>query len=298
VLGSGFLVQYAGSDYIVTNYHVVDGMVNATVTFWDGNTYAAKVVASDAYADLALITSQASADELHPLTLVSSSSLNVGDAVAAIGNPYGYSTSLTTGVVSQLGRSIQYSSSSGNLTFPIADVIQFSAPINPGNSGGPLLNSAGSVVGVTAAVIPGSQGLGFAISSDTILRELSSLVSTGTYTKHSYLGIETVDMSYQLSQLTQNKVTYGVLVEKLVPRGPADLAGLKGGSYEADVGGQPYLLGGDVIVSINSVKIVNNDALSTYLERNTVPGQVVRIDIIRAGNPMILEVKLGTRPLT
>src|SRR5208337_846245 len=243
-----------------------------------------------------LLTTPAPTNELYSLQLTSSSSLQVGDPVAAIGNPYGYSGSITTGIVSQLGRSVQYGSSTGNATFPIADVIQITAPINPGNSGGPLLNTNGMVVGVTTAVVVGSQGLGFAISSDTVLRELPSLATTGTYTQHSYLGIETVDMTYQLAQATQSKVTYGVLVEKSVHNGPADIGGLKGGTDEVVVQGQQYIIGGDIIVSIDGVRIVNNDALSTYLESNTQPGQTVQISIIRAGNPMTLEITLGTRP--
>ena len=296
ILGSGFVIQYGNSNFIVTNFHVVQGMVNATATFSDGNTYSAKVVATDPYADIALVTTQAPSSELYPLQLTSSSSLQVGDAVAAIGNPYGYSGSITTGIVSQLGRSVQYGSTTGNATFPIADVIQITAPINPGNSGGPLLNTNGMVVGVTTAVVVGSQGLGFAISSDTVLRELPSLATTGTYTQHSYLGIETVDMTYQLAQATQSKVTYGVLVEKSVHNGPADIGGLKGGTDEVVVQGQQYIIGGDIIVSIDGARIVNNDALSTYLERNTQPGQTLTVNIIRNGNPMTLEITLGTRP--
>jgi S1-C subfamily serine protease len=296
ILGSGFVIQYGGSDFIVTNYHVVQGLVNATATFSDGNTYSAKVMATDPYADVALVTTQAPSSELYPLRLTSSSSLQIGDPVAAIGNPYGYSGSITTGIVSQLGRSVQYGSTTGNVTFPIADVIQITAPINPGNSGGPLLNMNGMVVGVTTAVVVGSQGLGFAISSDTILRELPSLVTTGTYTQHSYLGIETVDMTFQLAQATQSKVTYGVLVEKSVHNGPADLGGLKAGTNEILVQGQQYIIGGDIIISINGFRIVNNDALSTYLERNTQPGQTVTVNIIRNSNPMTLEITLGTRP--
>jgi S1-C subfamily serine protease len=296
ILGSGFVIQYGSSDFIVTNFHVVQGLVNATATFSDGNTYSAKVVATDPYADVALVTTQAPSSELYPLQLTSSSSLQVGDAVAAIGNPYGYSGSITTGIVSQLGRSVQYGSATGNATFPIADVIQITAPINPGNSGGPLLNTNGMVVGVTTAVVVGSQGIGFAISSDTVLRELPSLVTTGTYTLHSYLGIEAVDMTYQLAEATQSKVTYGVLVEKSVHNGPADVGGLKGGTDEVVVQGQQYIIGGDIIVSIDGVRIVNNDALSTYLERNTQPGQTITVNIIRNGNPMTLEITLGTRP--
>ena len=211
VIGSGFVIQYSSTYYIVTNFHVIDGLVNVTVTFWDGDTYRAEVVGSDAYVDLAVVSAEASAEEFYPLQLSSSSTINVGDPVVAIGNPFGLSGSVTFGIVSQLGRTMQYESSTGS--FPMADVIQFSAPINPGNSGGPLLNANGMVVGITTAVVSGSQGLGFAIPSDTILRELPSLVRTGSYNMHPYLGIQGVDMSYQLSQAIGVNVTYGILIE-------------------------------------------------------------------------------------
>ena len=294
VLGSGFVIRYANSDYIVTNFHVVDGMANVTVTFWDGNAYATQVVGSDGYEDTAILAVPAPSDEFYPLLLGSSSSLSVGDPVAAIGNPYGLSGSITVGIIGQLGRTIQSDATAGG--YAIADVIQFSAPINPGNSGGPLLNADDFVVGVTTAQVIGSEGLGFAIPSDTIARELPSLVKTGTYAKHPYLGIASADMNYQLSQVTHAKVTYGVLVEKSVSNGPASLAGVKGGTNLVNVAGQQYLTGGDIIISINGTRIVNNDALSTYLERYALPGETVQVGIIRDGKFISIQVTLGTRP--
>jgi len=295
VLGSGFVIRYANSDYIVTNFHVVDGMANVTVTFWDGNAFAAKVIGSDGYEDTAILAVPAvPSDEFYPLQLGSSSSLRVGDPVAAIGNPYGLSGSMTVGIVGQLGRTIQSDPTSGG--YAIADVIQFSAPINPGNSGGPLLNAGNFVVGVTTAQVTGSEGLGFAIPSNTIARELPSLVNTGTYAKHPYLGIAAADMNYQLSQVTHTTVTYGVLVEKSVANGPASLAGMKGGTNLVTLAGQPYLTGGDIIISINGTRIVNNDALSTYLERYTGPGETVQVGIIRDDKFISVNVTLGTRP--
>ena len=294
VLGSGFVIRYANSDYIVTNFHVVDGMANLTVTFWDGNAYATKVIGSDGYEDTAILVVPAPSDEFYPLQLGSSSSLSVGDPVAAIGNPYGLSGSITVGIVGQLGRTIQSDATAGG--YAIADVIQFSAPINPRNSGGPLLNAADFVVGVTTAHVIGSEGLGFAIPSNTIARELASLVKTGTYAKHPYLGIAATDMNYQLSQVTQATVTYGVLIEKSVSNGPASLAGVKGGTNLVTIAGQQYLTGGDIIISINGVRIVNNDALSTYLERYALPGETVQVGIIRDGKFISVQVTLGTRP--
>jgi len=166
-IGSGFVVKGTNSDYLVTNFHVVDGVVNLTVTFWDGDAFPAEIVGTDAYSDLAVLSVNAPNSDLHPLQFASSSSLAVGMPVVAIGNPFGLSGSITFGIISQLGRTIQYQSTSG--TFSIPDAIQFSAPINPGNSGGPLLNAYGMVVGITCAAVSGSQGLGFAIPSDTIL---------------------------------------------------------------------------------------------------------------------------------
>ena len=294
VIGSGFVIQYSSTYYIVTNFHVIDGLVNVTVTFWDGDTYRAKVVGSDAYVDLAVVSAEASAEEFYPLQLSSSSTINVGDPVVAIGNPFGLSGSVTFGIVSQLGRTMQYESSEG--TFPMADVIQFSAPINPGNSGGPLLNANGMVVGMTTAVVSGSQGLGFAIPSDTILRELPWLVRNGRYDMHPYLGIQGVDMDYPLSQAMGVNVTYGILIERTASSGPASKAGVRGGERIVQIGGQQYIIGGDIIVSINGTRIVNGDSLSTYLERYALPGQVIQVGIIRGGYFTIVEVTLGARP--
>ena len=165
VQGSGFVYNYTGRMVIVTNFHVINDVENVTVTFGDGNEYRAKVLGSDAYADLAVIeTQKAPASEFTPLRIARSSALKVGDPVLAVGNPFGLTGSMTTGVVSQLGRTLSESTTGG---FLIANVLQISVPINPGNSGGPLLNYVGSVVGITTAIVSNSQGVGFAIPSDT-----------------------------------------------------------------------------------------------------------------------------------
>lgn len=296
IYASGFVVQYNASYYIVTNFHVIDSLVNTTVTFWNGDAYRGKVVGSDAYGDLGIVSTQAPAAEYYPLNLGSSSSLRVGAPVVAIGNPYGFAGTITYGIVSQTGRTISYDTGSGSTSYPIADAIQFSAPINPGNSGGPLLNEEGNVVGITTAGISGAEALGFAIPSDTIIRELPSLVVTGKYDKHSYLGIQVTDMSYALSKAVGANVTYGVLIVKAVAGGPAAQFGLQSGKQSVEVDGQSFTIGGDVIVSINGSRIVNYDSLSTYLERNTVPGQIIQVGIIRSGTYMIVNVVLGARP--
>ena len=294
VLGSGFVISYSGQYYIVTNNHVVDGVSNMTVTFSDGDSYPLKVVGTDPYSDLAVVmVPSAPVREFVPLQLISSDGVLVGQQVVVIGNPYGLSGSITFGIVSQLGRTIEEATTNG---FSISDIIQFSAPINPGNSGGPLLNENGDVLGITTATVNGSEGIGFAIPSSTILKELPSLISTGAYDEHAYLGIETTDMNYQLAQDSGTNVTYGVLVEEVVSGGPAANAGLKAGTTTVTVDGAQYLVGGDIIVSVNGTKIVNGDALSSYLEEYSVAGQMVHLGIIRSGQMMTVDVTLGTRP--
>jgi S1-C subfamily serine protease len=149
------------------------------------------------------------------------------------------------------------------------------------------------VVGITTAVVSGSQGVGFAIPSDTILRELPSLISSGGYDKHPYIGIQGYDMSYGLSQAIGANVTYGVLIEKTVSGGPGDKAHLRGGQETVTVDGQQYIIGGDVIVSIDGSRVINYDALQTYLDRHTLPGQTVRVGVIRSGSYLEVQVTLG-----
>ena len=293
LLGSGFVVLYQNLPYVVTNFHVVDNVTNMTVTFSDANSYSASAIGKDPYSDLAIVKVQgAPASEFHPITIANSSQLQVGEPVVAIGNPFGLSSSMTEGIVSQLGRTIQ-ESAAGN--FSIADVVQFSAAINPGNSGGPLLNARGQVVGITTATVVSSQGVGFAIPSNTIQREMSSLITIGSYNNHSYMGIAGSDMNYYLAQTIGTNYTYGVLVETVASNGPS--AGiLKPGTRHVVVQGVPYLIGGDVIVSINGTKIVNYDALASYNEQYTLPGQTINIGIIRNGQLTNVSVVLGARP--
>jgi S1-C subfamily serine protease len=294
ILGSGFVLNYNNANYIVTNFHVVDGVTNMTAIFWNGDAYPASVVGTDPYSDLAIVrVPTAPASEFHPLTLSSSSSIQVGDPVAAIGNPFGLSGSLTVGVISQLGRTIT-EATAGN--YSIADVIQFSAPINPGNSGGPLFNTNGQVIGLTTATVNGSQGVGFAIPSDAVSREISSLVANGSYNEHPYLGIGTADMYLQLAQANGNNVTYGVLIESVAAGGPAATAGIQAGTKQATVEGQSYLIGGDIIVSINGTRIIDHDALASYLEEHAQVGHVLAVGIMRGTTLKTIDLVVGARP--
>ena len=293
VQGSGFVYNFTGRMVIITNYHVVNGAVNITVTFANGNGYAAYVLGSDPYADLAVLSAEAPEDEYHPLEIVSSSNLKVGDLVIAIGSPFGLTGSMSVGVVSALGRTITEETTGG---YPIANVIQTTAPLNPGNSGGPLLNHNGQVVGITTAIVSGSQGISFAIPSNTILREIKYLVTEGSYNRHPWLGAFGIDMTYEIARAMNTNVTYGWLITQVIEGGPAHKAGLRGGTTLAYVAGERITIGGDIIIAINDERIISIDDLSSYLEENTIPGQTINVTIVRDNKILTLPVTLGARP--
>jgi S1-C subfamily serine protease len=297
VQGSGFVSNLTGQFVIITNYHVVQSAVNITVTFTDGDSYAANVTGSDPYADLAVLSTNAPQYEYKPLKIVSSLTLEVGDPVIAVGTPLGLTGSMTSGIVSALGRSVSVDWSQ----YGIADCIQTTAPINPGNSGGPLLNYQGEVVGITSYVALTSQGvaaqgLGLAIPSTTILRETGSLIKNGNYTSHPWLGVLATDMNFRIAQAMNTNVTYGCLINSTTSGGPADKAGLKGGTSQVQIAGQEVTIGGDIIIAINGQKIKNTDDLSTYLEEYTSPDQTISITIVRANETQTLSVTLEARP--
>ncbi len=288
--GSGFIASVDNQLVIVTNNHVVQDAINETVTFADGDSYPATVLGSDQLADLAVLSITPMPSGLTPLTLVSSSTLQVGEPVVAVGSPYGLSGTLTTGVISALGRTITESSSTGSSGPTIPDIIQTSTAINPGNSGGPLLDYAGQVVGITTAAVTDSQGLGFAIPSDTIIRELSSLVTTGSYNQHPSIDATLTDMNYQIAQAMGTSVTYGSLVESVSTQN-----GLKGGSTQVTILGSTVTIGGDIITAINGVRITNTDDLLSYLEQNTLPGQTASFTVVRNGQTQTVSVTIGTQ---
>jgi S1-C subfamily serine protease len=288
VQGSGFVYNFTGEIVIVTNYHVVQSTINATVTFTNGNGYAATILGSDPYADLAVLSTDAPPSEYKPFEIATSSTLNVGDPVIAVGTPYGLAGSMTTGIVSALGRTITEEMTGG---YPIADVIQTSTPINPGNSGGPLLNYQGQVVGISTAIVTNSQGLGFAIPSNTILREIESLVTKGSYDQHPSLGATGTDMTYEIAKAMGTNVTYGWLIVNV-----ADQTGLHGGTHQVVIVGNMVTIGGDIITAINGTRITNLDDLSTYLEEYTLPGRTISVTVVRNNQTMTITVKLGMRP--
>ncbi len=286
--GSGFVAKVNNQLVIVTNDHVIANTINVTVTFANGDSYPAKVLGSDAQADLAALTVTPMPTGLTPLTLASSESLQVGQPVVAVGSPYGLSGTLTTGVISALGRTITEDSGSSQSGQTIADIIQTSTAINPGNSGGPLITYSGEVIGITTAGISNSQGLGFAIPSDTIIRELGSLVNSGSYTQHPSINAQGTDMNYQIAEAMDTSVTYGWLVESVSANN-----GLKGGNVQKSILGSTVIIGGDIITAINNQRITNTDDLLSYLEEHTLPGQTVNFTVLRSGKEQTIQVTIG-----
>lgn len=292
-LGSGFV--YDNEGHIVTNYHVVEGSATIQVTFLDGNASEATLIGEDLYSDLAVIKVSPDVTTLHPVVLGNSSSLIVGEPVAAIGNPFGLSSTVTAGIVSALQR---------DLTAPggylIVDVIQIDAAINPGNSGGPLVNLKGQVVGMNTAIIAEEEertflGVGFAIPSDTINRELADLVATGHY-KHSWLGVAGIDVNLAIASYLELEKPQGFLMYDVIPGSPADLAGLRGGTEFVEIGGQEIKIGGDVIVAIDNQTVRKLNDLAIYTERSKRPGDKVTLSIIRDGQDLNVDLTLGERP--
>jgi S1-C subfamily serine protease len=290
-LGSGFL--YDNQGHIITNNHVVGDAKLVDVTFTNGDRLRANVTGVDPYIDIAVLKVIESQNntldqtQLRPLPLGNSSALIVGDQVIAIGNPYGLAGTMTTGIVSQVGRLVPAPS----VPYSVPDVIQTDAAINPGNSGGPLLNLEGQVVGVNFAAL--TQGLGFAIPINLIQEIVPRLIEKGNYT-HPYVGFTgttlTSDLAANIANITDD--VKGVVVNTLVQGGPADKAGLNGTT--TDQYGKKH--GGDIVVGLNGQRITEFEQLVSYLERNTAPGDKVVLDILRNGTELQLDVVMGERP--
>ena len=295
VQGSGFVYEYEDDMVVITNQHVVDDAENIVVTFSNGNGYPATVIGSDSYSDLAVLSVEAPWEEFKPLDITSSSTLQVGDPVVAIGSPFGLGGTMTSGIISQLGRTIT-TEDSGSGSFPIANIIQTSAEINSGNSGGPLLNYEGDVIGITTAIIENSDGLGFAVPSNTILREIESLIETGSYNQHPWVGISGIDMTYAIAQAVGTNLTYGWLITQITDAGAADQAGLQGGDQQVRVNNEWMIIGGDVIIAVDGTRVVNGDTFMSYLEEYTTPDQTITLTILRDNQIQEVSVVLKQRP--
>ena len=301
-LGSGFV--YDTSGHIVTNYHVVAGDDDISITFIDGTVYRATVVGTDQYSDLAVLRVQddVPTDKLKPLPLGNSSSLRVGQEVVAIGNPFGLSGSMTEGIVSGLNRLIPvYQDPLSNVAAPafsIPDVIQTDAAINPGNSGGPLLDIQGEVVGINSAIFSttgGSAGVGFAIPSNAIAEIAPVLIERGTF-QHPWLGVSGIDMTPEIAEAIGLGEPRGFLVIDAEPGGPADSAGIRGGDTPMQLDGREITLGGDVILAINDRDVRKIDDMLGYLQQATQVGEIVPLTVWREGQIIEIDVTLGARP--
>jgi len=289
-LGSGFV--YDNQGHIVTNGHVVNGAKTVDVTFVDGNTYKARVIGTDSYSDLAVlqITDNFSVEQVVPLIIGNSSRLQVGQQVIAIGNPFGLSDTMTTGIVSQTGRLLP----NPDTKFGIPNGIQTDAAINPGNSGGPLLNLQAQVIGMNTAISSSTgefSGIGFAVPSNAITRILPVLIQTGTYT-HPWLGISGGGITPALAQSTGLPINYkGVLVASVQPGSPAEKAGLH--ALSQDVNSKPA---GDIIVAVYGHKVKRIDDIINYMETQKSVGQTMKLIVNRNGQIVDITATLQPRP--
>lgn len=295
-LGSGFVWDQNG--YIVTNNHVVSDAEKIEVTFSDGTILPAKLVGADPDSDLAVIKVDAAASLLHPVKIGDSSMVKVGQLAIAIGNPFGLKGTMTTGIISAVGRSLPASETSAQ-SYTIPDVIQTDAPINPGNSGGVLVDAQGQVLGVTSAIespVGANAGIGFAIPSTIVRNVVPVLIKDGKYV-HPWLGISGTTLVPDLAKaMNLDASQRGALVAEILPNSPAEKAGLRGSSKEVTIDGQPVNVGGDVITAIDNQPIVAMDDLIAYLYRSTKVGQKVTLTILRDGKPETLDVSLAARP--
>ena len=287
--GTGFVIDLDG--HIVTNYHVVEDATDIQVTFPTGIKTRAEVVGIDTDSDLAVVKVEVDPAELHPLTLGDSDQLKVGQIVVAIGNPFGFSGTMTTGIVSGLGRSLSgLNASPTGQFFSAGDIIQTDAAINPGNSGGPLLNLNGEVIGINRAIQtfnqnsenePINSGIGFAVSVNILKRVVPSLIADGFY-NYPYLGISSPEeISLSAAEQLGLEKAVGVLIGSVTEGGPANTAGLKVG---------------DVILALNGQDVLNFGDLISYLFTKTAPGDIVEFTVWREGETLVIPVEIGARP--
>jgi S1-C subfamily serine protease len=293
-LGSGFVYDQDG--HILTNYHVISDPNSVEVTFVDGDSYSAKVIGQDPYSDIAVlqITDDGFQKQIPPLKAANSSALQVGEQVIAIGNPFGLSGTLTSGVISQMGRVLP-----NDITgYSISNIIQTDAAINPGNSGGPLLNTRGEMVGVNTAIFSNTgvySGVGFAIPSNMVQKVVSSLLKNGSY-EHPYMGITGITVSPEISNATHLNDTKGILVVDITADSPADKAGIRGGDVLTTVDGQDIRLGGDIIAAVDNQSVRAMEDLLSYLEEQKAVGDNIELSVIRDGKTQHIDMILSARP--
>jgi S1-C subfamily serine protease len=291
-LGSGFVIDKAG--HIVTNYHVVEGARSVDVSFSDNESRRARIVGADPSTDIAVLQVKAPSRALTPVQLGNSDDVHVGDAVVAIGNPFGLERTVTAGIVSALQRVIQAPNA-----YSIDHVIQTDAPINKGNSGGPLLDAQGKVIGVNSQIqseTGGNVGIGFAVPINTVKTVAAQLIKTGR-AEHAFLGIRVQAVTADIATLFRLPASHGLLVASVQPGSAAAKAGLRAGKQQVTVSGETYPLGGDLMVGVDGVPLMTLDQLRDVISGKQ-PGDTVDLEIYRGTKRMTLNVKLGRQPST
>ena len=290
-MGSGFV--YKDDGYIITNHHVVDNAERVTITFLDGESYIAKIIGTDADLDIAVLKVEIGSTYLQPIPIGDSSHLKVGEPIAAIGNPFGLSGSMTSGIISQIGRLLPQDSG-----YSIPDVIQTDAAINPGNSGGPLLNMKGEVVGMNTAIQSATgefTGVGFAVPSNTIKKVVPVLIRDGIF-HHPWMGISGSDVDPDLAKIRDLNSSKGFLIATVVEGSPADAAGLQGVTITKEIDGREYALDGDIIIKIDDVVVRKISDILIHLQREKSIGDELIMTVNRDGTMIEAVLVLGERP--
>ena len=288
--GSGSIIDMNG--HILTNHHVVANAQKLEVTLGDESKWPAKLIGSDPDNDLAVIKIEAPKEKLKVIPMGDSKNLRIGQKVLAIGNPFGLQRTLTTGIISSLGRTIR--SEVGNL---IEDVIQTDAAINPGNSGGPLLNSDGEIIGINSAIISpsgGNVGIGFAVPVNTAKRIIPELIAKG-YVSYPWIGATIQSLIPEIAKFLKVKVERGAMIAEVAKGGPADKAGLKGGNQRVQVGNVVAAVGGDIVIKADQHEVKSHDELIHYI-REKKPGDTITLKVLRKGSFSDVKVTLGERP--
>ncbi|MBK8984711.1 MAG: trypsin-like peptidase domain-containing protein [Chloroflexi bacterium] len=296
--GSGFV--YSDEGYIITNNHVVEGANKITVVFADGTEADATLIGTDPGSDLAVIQVDVPASKLNPVPVGSSDDLKVGQFVIAIGNPFGLDGSMTSGIISGLGRTLPADTTTvTGSRFSIPAIIQTDAAINPGNSGGPLLNLAGEVIGVNTAIATESgtfSGVGYAVPAATVRQVVPQIIETGEIA-HPWIGISGREMNGTLAEaMNMDADQRGVLVVEVVAGGPSDKAGLRASSDLVTIDGFEAAIGGDIIVGINGQQVVKFDDLLSYIVQKTAVGDTINLTVLRGGEQVEVSLTLEARP--
>jgi S1-C subfamily serine protease len=290
-MGSGFV--YSEDGYVITNHHVVKDAQKVTVTFLDGEAYIGDVIGRDRDLDIAVVKVSPSNTYLQPIKIGDSSKLKVGERIAAIGNPFGLSGSMTSGIVSQIGRLLPQESG-----YSIPDVIQTDAAINPGNSGGPLINMKGEVVGINTAIQSATgefSGIGFAVPSNTVKKVVPVLIEKGEF-RHPWMGISGTDVDPELAEVRELKSSKGFLVVSVIEGSPAEQAGLIGVTETKEINGREFALDGDIILLIDGKTVRKISDILVHLQREKSIGDEMILSVNRNGEMLELTMVLEERP--